>query len=83
MEKMVVKNTSLSIRILDWVVEIQSFFSKLVANTFTRWKFPTKLAISEKLLEDEKLSESDVKKVMDELGVAYNPDSDKIGRAHV
>lgn len=83
MEKMVVKNASLSIRILDWVVEIHSFFSKLVANTFTRWKFPTKLAISEKLLEDEKLSESDVKKVMDELGVAYNPDSDIIDQERI
>ncbi|KAL4639480.1 hypothetical protein ACB092_03G221600 [Castanea dentata] len=90
MEKMVVTNTNLSIRILYWVVEIHSFFSKfhlylenLVANALTRWKFWTKLAMNEKLLEDEKLSESDVKKVMDELGVAYNPDSDIIDQERI
>lgn len=90
MEKMVVTNTNLSIRILYWVVEIHSFFSKfhlylenLVANALTRWKFWTKVAMSENLLEDEKLSESDVKKVMDELGVAYNPDSDTIDQERI
>ncbi|XP_075659271.1 putative calcium-binding protein CML45 [Castanea sativa] len=87
---MVVTDTNLSIRILYWVVEIHSFFSKfhlylenLVANALTRWKFWTKLAMNEKLLEDEKLSESDVKKVMDELGVAYNPDSDIIDQERI
>ncbi|GMY25969.1 probable calcium-binding protein CML30 [Fagus crenata] len=97
MEK-IVRNTTLSFRIRYWVIEIHSFFSKfhlylhnLLEYTFIRCKvyLNTKTqtnqqcCISEKVEDDEKLNDSEMKKVMEMLGVGYNPDGkiveDRIG----